>query len=352
MYTNITQHIHWAVRWCKTHPAHLSVVLTAVACAVTMTVQQNGLQSLLWPRPREVIVTPSSSSASSLSSRRRAPYRVTRRRPVRSPALSSARRTIVPRSSSSVMSRRPWHPAANTSSASSHINFSPAYEAMPAPAQGAFPAFGHAVYPVSQVPNWGAMHNAAQWNRTYAELTRDDLVPVPAYDMQKLMTPFKTVVADQDEEEITRKLFYSTKYFGKYDLDAGEFTAIHPGVDLKLALGTPIAAIGGGRVNTVESSPALGTHVVIEHRLPDGTYYSIYGHLGSVSVAAGQDITAGQTIGTVGMTGNTSAPHLHLQVDRGQPGEVEHIPYLPKTEPTPQEAALHVVHPIHFIEQY
>lgn len=217
---------------------------------------------------------------------------------------------------------------------------------------GSFPAFVKAVYPVSQVPNWGAMHKAAEWNRSYAELTRDDLVPVPAYDMEKLMTPMKTLVQQKDEEEVTRKLFYSTKYFGKYDLDAGEFTAIHPGVDLKLALGTPLGSVAGGRVNSVRNTFSLGQHVVIEHRLPEGVFYSVYGHLGSVTVQEGQDVIPGQMIGTVGMTGNTSGPHLHLQIDRGMPGEDEHIPYLPKKEPTPAEAENYVVHPIRFIEKY
>jgi murein DD-endopeptidase MepM/ murein hydrolase activator NlpD len=197
------------------------------------------------------------------------------------------------------------------------------------------------------------MHSAAEWNRTYAQLGTTDFVAVPRYDMQKLLMPFKEVVAEKDEAAITSKLFYSTKYYGKYDLDAKEYTAAHPGIDLKLALGTPIGSLAGGRVHDVRKDAILGLHVIIEHRHPTaGTFYSIYGHLGSTSVTSGQDVQAGQIIGTVGLTGNTSGPHLHLQVDRGSPGESYHVVFLPHDVPSPGEADAHTVHPIHFIEQY
>src|SRR6185436_8118529 len=91
----------------------------------------------------------------------------------------------------------------------------------------------------------------------------------------------------------------------------------HDGVDLKLALGTPLGAIAGGRVYAIRNDDILGKHVLLEHRTKDGDrYLSIYGHLGSVAVSVGQDLTPGQTIGVVGMTGNTSGPHLHLGVHK------------------------------------
>jgi murein DD-endopeptidase MepM/ murein hydrolase activator NlpD len=183
-----------------------------------------------------------------------------------------------------------------------------------------FPALERAVHPVSKVPNWGAMRSPAEWDRTYREMTSEDFVAVPAYNLRTLTIPMSTLAKPSIQPEsipaITAKLYYSTRYKGSYDIDAGEHSGSHDGVDLKLALGTPLGAIAGGRVVDVLRNETLGLHVLIEHRTDGERYLSIYGHLGSASVEAQQDVTPGQTIGTVGMTGNTSGPHLHLAVHR------------------------------------
>ena len=111
-----------------------------------------------------------------------------------------------------------------------------------------FPAFGHAVQPVQAVPNWGAMRSPKEWNRSYAEMDERDFVPVPDYDLTTLTIPIQSLLkrAPGQVATLTDKLFYSTRYFGAYDLDAGEFTGAHAGIDLKLAEGTPVGAIAGG----------------------------------------------------------------------------------------------------------
>lgn len=216
----------------------------------------------------------------------------------------------------------------------------------------AFPAFTKTSYPVRKVPHWGAMRSSDEWNRTYVQMTARDFVPLPAYDIERLLVPFAELKNPRNDAEITRKLTYSTKHFAAYDLDAEEYTAVHPGIDIKLALGTPLGALAGGRVHAVAMGKNLGLHVILEHRHPtDGVFYSIYGHLGTVTVHTGDAVRPGQTIGTVGMTGHTSGPHVHLQVDRGR-GEKIHKAYLPKSLPDPEEAEKWTVHPILFIERY
>lgn len=209
-----------------------------------------------------------------------------------------------------------------------------------------FPPLVKTSFPVGKTPNWGAMRTPAEWNRTYGQMTTEDFVSIPRYDLATLTIPMETLthpVTTETIPVITAKLFYSTRYMGSYDLDAGEHNGSHYGIDLKLARGTPIGSIGGGRVSSMQTTQRLGIHVIIEHRLQSGeTYYSVYGHLDSASVSAGQDISPGQTIGTVGMTGNTSAPHMHLQVDKGAPGEA-HVP---------AESEGQMAHPITFISKY
>lgn len=72
----------------------------------------------------------------------------------------------------------------------------------------------------------------------------------------------------------------------------------------------------------------LGNHVVVEH--DDGTY-AAYAHLrrGSAPVRAGQRVAAGEKVGEVGNTGNTSEPHLHVQLmDRARPTAAAGVPML------------------------
>jgi murein DD-endopeptidase MepM/ murein hydrolase activator NlpD len=221
--------------------------------------------------------------------------------------------------------------------------------------QVAFPTFQYAVHPVDRIPNWGAMRTPAEWNRSYAEMMPGDFVPVPTYDLAVLTEPIAHLAAPPITADryaaITAKLYYSTRHFGRYDIDAGEFTGSHSGIDFKLAPGTPIGAIGGGRVHRIGSDSSLGSFVMIEHHVQEeGTVFSIYGHLDEVTVREGQDVAPGTIIGTVGMTGNTSGPHLHLQIDRDT-GARPHERFTESTVLSVAEAGRNTVHPMHFIER-
>ena len=68
---------------------------------------------------------------------------------------------------------------------------------------------------------------------------------------------------------------------------------------------------------TITLENVLGNHVVVRHR--DGRY-ATYAHMqkGSVTVEVGDRVRADQTLGKLGNTGNTSAPHLHFQITEGR----------------------------------
>lgn|GEM_PF-1407725 len=332
------------------------VVVSAVGFSVfaillngTLVVQT--LQTLSDVRGRTPIIdTPRSSSSSSthrLTPRERRKLRLVRRLEL------LARRQAGPSSASASASSRPM-----LTRASSSARAMPSLKAA-APVEqtrSGFPAFQTAVYPVSMTPNWGDMHSPSEWNRTYEEMTETDFVPVPHYDLSVLTTPLDSLIRPLRKENVpavTTKLFYSTRYYSSYDLDAGEFTGAHAGLDLKLALGTPVGSVAGGRVHAVRTDDRLGLYVIVEHRAPDGeTYYSVYGHLGDVSVQTGQAVNPGQTLGTVGMTGKTSGPHIHLQIDRGEAGEESHQPYATSATPSPEEADKYTINPADFIQRY
>lgn len=90
------------------------------------------------------------------------------------------------------------------------------------------------------------------------------------------------------------------------------YSTWHPGIDLATGLGMPIKPITQGIV--IESGFnfwGLGLTVVIDH---GQGYKSLYAHMGQIYVKNGQTVTGDNTLGTVGMTGNTSGPHTHLEV--------------------------------------
>ncbi|MEU4505142.1 peptidoglycan DD-metalloendopeptidase family protein [Streptomyces sp. NPDC024089] len=88
----------------------------------------------------------------------------------------------------------------------------------------------------------------------------------------------------------------------------------HTGIDFPVATGTSVKSITSGTVVTAGWGGAYGNQVVIKHA--DG-HYSQYGHLSSISVSAGQAVSAGQQLGLSGATGNATGPHLHFEVRTG-----------------------------------
>lgn len=85
----------------------------------------------------------------------------------------------------------------------------------------------------------------------------------------------------------------------------------HEGLDLIVARGTPVCATADGTVTKAASSRTTGNTVVIQH---EGGYETVYAHLESMGVHAGQRVRTGQKIGNVGMSGQAFAPHLHYEV--------------------------------------
>ena len=95
------------------------------------------------------------------------------------------------------------------------------------------------------------------------------------------------------------------------------FYAGHSGIDLAAATGTPIRAANGGPILYAGwNSWGYGNTVVIGH----GPFSTLYGHMSSLAVKCGSRVAAGQVIGSVGSTGNSSGPHLHFEIRyRNQP---------------------------------
>jgi len=106
----------------------------------------------------------------------------------------------------------------------------------------------------------------------------------------------------------------------------------HTGLDFAVPSGTPIRAITGGTVTEVGWAGAYGNRTV--QTLRDGTELW-YCHQEAIGVHLGDRVAPGQEIGRVGSTGNTTGPHLHLEVRPGAGDPVDPVAALTAHGVTP-----------------
>lgn len=100
---------------------------------------------------------------------------------------------------------------------------------------------------------------------------------------------------------------------------SGRVTAInkagaHAGsraVDIANSTGTPIYASDSGRVTKAGWNSGYGYTVIISH---GNGFTTLYGHLSSISVTVGQNVSRGERIASMGSTGNSTGPHLHFEI--------------------------------------
>ncbi|MCL2673352.1 MAG: M23 family metallopeptidase [Alphaproteobacteria bacterium] len=98
--------------------------------------------------------------------------------------------------------------------------------------------------------------------------------------------------------------------FGSQRILNGQPRSPHNGIDIAAPKGTPVKAAAAGRVALVlDDAYFMGNTIVIDH---GAGIFSIYAHLDRNDAAAGQKVEMGQAIGTVGMTGRATGPHLHF----------------------------------------
>lgn len=91
----------------------------------------------------------------------------------------------------------------------------------------------------------------------------------------------------------------------------GSYSEFHLGIDVPAGYGASIYASNAGTVLVAEYHYSYGNYVLIDHG--DGKS-TLYAHMSSTSVTAGDSVTRGTTIGKVGSTGNSYGNHLHFEV--------------------------------------
>lgn len=93
-----------------------------------------------------------------------------------------------------------------------------------------------------------------------------------------------------------------------------KFSRWHPGIDIAANLGTSVHPVTSGAIGAVSFGFwGLGHSVVVAH--PNG-FKSTYGHLGKIFVKPGDQVAENSILAEVGMSGFTSGPHTHLEIQK------------------------------------
>lgn len=148
-----------------------------------------------------------------------------------------------------------------------------------------------------------------------------------------------TAMPEQPANAVTSRPFhlpvqgYVSSPFGPRNNPLTGKPEIHKGIDLVNAKGTPIHAAAGGIVLRAGSATGYGNVVMVTHLIDGQVYTTVYAHLDSISVSAGQTVMPGKTVGTLGTTGWSTGPHLHFELHKGewavgQPNAVDPAPYI------------------------
>ncbi len=97
----------------------------------------------------------------------------------------------------------------------------------------------------------------------------------------------------------------------RYGVSSRIRVSTHTGLDIAAASGTPIKVVSDGTVTFAGWSGSYGYLVKVSHGNGVETWYA---HTSKMYVSVGQNVVAGDVIAAVGSTGNSTGPHLHLEI--------------------------------------
>ncbi|MEQ6899698.1 M23 family metallopeptidase [Nocardioides sp. YIM 152588] len=109
---------------------------------------------------------------------------------------------------------------------------------------------------------------------------------------------------------------------GRFGNAGSMWSSTHTGLDFAAPLGTPVRAVVSGRVESAAYAGAYGLRVSVVDAEGRTWWYC---HLSASSVQIGQQLSAGDVLGSLGSTGNSTGPHLHLEIRQGD------VPVNPET---------------------
>jgi murein DD-endopeptidase MepM/ murein hydrolase activator NlpD len=100
-------------------------------------------------------------------------------------------------------------------------------------------------------------------------------------------------------------------WVSRWYIEGAEGEAMHPGVDIVAATGTPVRCALDGEITLAGWDDIYGNVVRVQH---NDSISTVYGHNQKILVKEGERVAKGQVIARVGNTGRSTAPHLHFEV--------------------------------------
>lgn len=129
--------------------------------------------------------------------------------------------------------------------------------------------------------------------------------------LQEQLKKQNTVVAAGSYAWPCPSCYTITSNYGYRYLELYGYTRLHAGTDIGAQYGAEVTAAAAGSVTIATYGSGYGNYVMLSHA--DGSV-TLYGHMSSLAVSAGQTVSQGDVIGYVGSTGNSTGPHLHFEV--------------------------------------
>ncbi len=177
-----------------------------------------------------------------------------------------------------------------------------------------------------------ALQDVAEINdlKDPTEIERGQKIFIPGVSKRRKVVPYRAVPASVERDSDKRMPLDRDE--GKVVLEKdrflwpvkGEIVSSfgvrnghrHDGIDIKAPDGTPVKAADDGKVMYVHSSMrGYGNIIILMHR--DG-FFTVYAHNRENLASMGDKVSKGETIASVGSTGNASTSHLHFEVRQGK----------------------------------
>lgn len=153
-----------------------------------------------------------------------------------------------------------------------------------------------------------------QWLTIVAFISVTLLGYFPTYNIPPVKRSVVSAQSQEQKEEIISTSFSKPLVLPHPGYLSTRFSSWHPGVDIAVGLGMPIHPITDGEVlETGTDFWGLGKYIVVSH---ENGFVSKYAHLGRIYVKKGDKVISDNMLGEVGLTGNTSGPHTHLEITR------------------------------------